>query len=201
MDNDSLAFFDNRYLLFFDGACEPINPGGTGGYGWLLTQGDIEIINGFGIIGSGPGMTNNVAEYQAIIEGIKAYIKYGHNGNLIIQGDSDLVCKMLGKVWGWNKKKTKWEPHKKQPHLKKLLEEALGLLENITYKVNWVPREENAKADELSKKALLEAGIIQKEEIITPCEKCGGKLIKRNGKYGEFMGCSNYPKCTFSKKI
>lgn len=32
------------------------------------------------------------------------------------------------------------------------------------------------------------------------CPKCGGKLIKRKGKYGEFIGCSNYPKCRFTKQ-
>lgn len=32
------------------------------------------------------------------------------------------------------------------------------------------------------------------------CPKCGAKLIKRNGKYGTFLGCSNYPKCNFTKK-
>lgn len=32
------------------------------------------------------------------------------------------------------------------------------------------------------------------------CPKCGGQLLKRNGKYGEFIGCSNYPKCRFIKK-
>lgn len=32
------------------------------------------------------------------------------------------------------------------------------------------------------------------------CPKCGGTLIKRNGKYGEFYGCSNYPKCRFIAK-
>lgn len=30
------------------------------------------------------------------------------------------------------------------------------------------------------------------------CPKCGGKLKLRNGKYGEFYGCSNYPKCKFT---
>lgn len=30
------------------------------------------------------------------------------------------------------------------------------------------------------------------------CPKCGGHLIKRNGKYGTFYGCSNYPKCRFT---
>lgn len=31
------------------------------------------------------------------------------------------------------------------------------------------------------------------------CPKCGGKLVKRKGKYGEFIGCSNYPKCHYKK--
>lgn len=30
------------------------------------------------------------------------------------------------------------------------------------------------------------------------CPKCGGHLVKRNGKYGTFYGCSNYPKCRFT---
>lgn len=30
------------------------------------------------------------------------------------------------------------------------------------------------------------------------CPKCGGHLVERNGKYGSFYGCSNYPKCRFT---
>lgn len=33
------------------------------------------------------------------------------------------------------------------------------------------------------------------------CEKCGSTLILRKGKYGEFYGCSNYPKCKFTKTL
>jgi len=33
------------------------------------------------------------------------------------------------------------------------------------------------------------------------CPICGGKLIMRNGKYGTFYGCNNYPKCRFSRKL
>ena len=31
------------------------------------------------------------------------------------------------------------------------------------------------------------------------CPRCGGELKKRNGKYGTFYGCSNYPNCKFTK--
>lgn len=30
------------------------------------------------------------------------------------------------------------------------------------------------------------------------CPKCGGRLIERSGRYGCFLGCSNYPKCKFT---
>lgn len=32
------------------------------------------------------------------------------------------------------------------------------------------------------------------------CPKCGGELIARNGKYGQFKGCSNFPRCRFTAK-
>lgn len=33
------------------------------------------------------------------------------------------------------------------------------------------------------------------------CPRCNGNLIKRQGKRGEFYGCSNYPKCKYTKNI
>lgn len=32
------------------------------------------------------------------------------------------------------------------------------------------------------------------------CPKCGGDLVEREGKYGKFIGCSNFPKCRFVVK-
>ena len=32
------------------------------------------------------------------------------------------------------------------------------------------------------------------------CPRCGGTLVERNGKYGRFYGCSNYPACKFTLK-
>lgn len=32
------------------------------------------------------------------------------------------------------------------------------------------------------------------------CPSCGGKLVRRKGKYGSFYGCSNYPKCKYTTK-
>lgn len=33
------------------------------------------------------------------------------------------------------------------------------------------------------------------------CPRCKGKLILRNGRNGKFYGCSNYPKCRYTKNI
>ena len=33
------------------------------------------------------------------------------------------------------------------------------------------------------------------------CPRCGGKLVLRTGKYGQFLGCSNYPKCKYVKSL
>ncbi len=41
-----------------------------------------------------------------------------------------------------------------------------------------------------------------KQEYFT-CPLCGGRLVKKNGPYGAFLGCSNYAEngCTYKKKI
>ena len=38
------------------------------------------------------------------------------------------------------------------------------------------------------------------DEDYNMCPKCGGQLVERNGKYGLFYGCSNYPKCKYTRK-
>ena len=32
------------------------------------------------------------------------------------------------------------------------------------------------------------------------CEVCGGEMVIRNGRYGSFYACENYPTCTFTKQ-
>lgn len=33
------------------------------------------------------------------------------------------------------------------------------------------------------------------------CPRCGGELVKRNGRYGPFYGCSNYPGCRYTRNV
>ena len=146
----------------FDGACEP-NPDGTASCGWLIKKNNIILAKEGKIIGSGKGLTNNIAEYTALIKAIEALKKLDIDKEKVkICGDSNLVCNTVSKKWGWKGKNKKvWDPHKNKPHLKVLLDKVLKLLNDYDYEIVWAPREENSEADELSKKPLIEAGIVK----------------------------------------
>ncbi len=38
------------------------------------------------------------------------------------------------------------------------------------------------------------------EKSAVICDKCGSRMVLRNGRFGEFWGCSSYPKCTNTKR-
>ena len=78
----------------FDGACEPWNPGGHMGLGWV-----IDGTKHYEYVESGPGNTNNVAEYRALIRLLEAMISEKTPGNLIIIGDSKLVVNQVAGDW------------------------------------------------------------------------------------------------------
>ena len=63
----------------------------------------------------------------------------------------------------------------------------------------------NITDKEEKKKHVSEVKKIQKEKAIPKgeniCPMCGGTLVERTGKRGKFLGCSNYPKCRFTKNI
>ncbi len=149
--------------IYFDGACGPKNPGGTAAWGFLIKKNGTTVFKNSKVIGSGEGMTNNLAEYHALLAALKFLTTSNQpsiaNHQLAIYTDSNLVYNMVAKKWGWNKKKTVWHPHKNHPHLKKLLFETLELLKNFEYEIKWIPREKNQEADTLSKKPLQEMGI------------------------------------------
>lgn len=49
---------------------------------------------------------------------------------------------------------------------------------------------------------IVERSTGEKEETKSnTCPKCGGKLVVRKGKYGDFVGCNNYPNCKFTREL
>lgn len=138
-------------VAYVDGACEPVNPGGTGGWGYTIRDAQGTLIKeGYGRMRAGPEMTNNVAEYVAAGMAIKTYAELGLPGPLLVRGDSKLVVMQMRGEW-----------QVRQGSYVRVYHRVRALLAKCTFEVRWewVPREQNTRADELSKQALAEIGI------------------------------------------
>ena len=127
-----------QLIIYADGGSRG-NPG-QAAYGALVCEGDevlIEIAEKIGIA------TNNVAEYQGLIAGIRAANKIDPAAQIEARLDSKLVVEQMSGRW-----KIKNIP------LAKLAMEAKKIhsLELITF--TWIPREENYQADRLVNLAL-----------------------------------------------
>lgn len=134
-------------VVYFDGLCEPINPGGVACYGYVVYVDGVKVAEGSGVIGAGclgEYTSNNVAEYHALIAALRWLVDNGYAGRpLVVRGDSQLVIRQL-----------RGEYRVRAPHLKRLHEEAsslLGLFRVVG--LEWIDRGLNEEADRLSRRA------------------------------------------------
>jgi ribonuclease HI len=133
--------------IYFDGLCRPRNPGGVATYGYVIYKDGKQAKSGYGVVGSGAGMTNNVAEYSALKRAAEWVRGNCTEDVIVIKGDSQLVIHQLNGTW-----QVKSETSKKYvPEIRKLLE---GRKTSFV----WIPREQNAEADQLSNIAYNQAG-------------------------------------------
>ena len=129
--------------VWIDGACVPINPGGTGCIGCVIKKNGIKIAEASKIIGKGKGMTNNVAEYNALIFALRRLRQLRlENEDIIVKSDSNLLVNQMNCKW----KVTAF-------NLMPLVREARTLAANFHIKIEWIPREENEEADRLANSA------------------------------------------------
>jgi ribonuclease HI len=128
--------------IYFDGLCYPKNPGGVAAYGYLVYRNRELIHKGFGAVGEGKGMTNNVAEYEGLLAAIQWIVDEGIEEEIVIKGDSQLVIKQMKGEYRVNSATSK----KYVPEIKKLLH-----IKRVNFV--WIPREENEEADKLSRVA------------------------------------------------
>lgn len=146
---------------YFDGACEPVNPGGWASFGAIVYKDYDELWTCSKLFvpvkGREKETSNNVAEYSgflSILEFLKE--KNLEKEEIRIYGDSNLViCQMFGDV----KRKGKLWKMKKGFYIP-IAEKAKKLLKDFpNIKGEWIPRERNGVADKLSKAELLKAGV------------------------------------------
>ena len=125
--------------IYFDGLCRPKNPGGVATYGYLIYQDGKKVKSGYGVIGSGAGMTNNVAEYTALRQAAEWVSQNNPDKEIVIKGDSQLVILQMNGTW-----------QVRSATSKKFIPEIRRLLEGRNTHFIWIPREQNIDADELS---------------------------------------------------
>jgi ribonuclease HI len=132
--------FNYTLVAFFDGCCEPVNPGGYASYGAVILKDGKPIWQDSSYVGHGSKMSNNVAEYMGVISIMKELQNLKQP--CLIQGDSKLVIEQLS--GRWEARKGLYLPYY---HIALALCESLGAM----VRFEWVPREQNTFCDTLSK--------------------------------------------------
>jgi ribonuclease HI len=134
--------------VYFDGLCQPYNPGGIACYGYvILAEG--QQYSGYGLAAEPftDNATNNLAEYTGIIKALEWLLTNSYNNQKItVRGDSRLVINQINGKW---KVKT--------ITIIPLYQKAKSLIPEFKdIQIEWVPRDKNKEADILSNRAYQE---------------------------------------------
>lgn len=145
-------------VIFCDAGVQPINPGGYGTCAFVVFEADVSISGARGArrpkpiheqyacIGSGPGMTNNLCEYKAVVAALKWCVRHAKDREIQIRADSKLVVKQINGDWECG-----------ALHLQPICDEGKNLLAQLRLaKLIWIPRADNYVADALTRKAYAE---------------------------------------------
>ena len=126
-----------RATVWFDGACSG-NPGPMG------AGAVVESAQGRCVLSEPVGRgTNNQAEYHGLLLGLRAARALGAE-DVHVHGDSQLVLRQLEGRY-----------KVRNPGLRPLWQEAMDVLAGFrAYELEWVPRDENAAADEAARRAI-----------------------------------------------
>ena len=132
--------------VYFDGLCQPINPGGISCYAFVVKSDGGTIYSDYGIAVEpfSKDSTNNVAEYTALVKALEWLLENNLSSTKVeIKSDSQLVVNQLT---GDYKVKSK--------RIMSLYKQVLLLKSKFEdIQIKWVPREKNREADSLTNKA------------------------------------------------
>lgn len=150
------------YRGFFDGCCEPRNPGGTAGFGAVIFRGSVRVFERSGMVPASPTTSNNIAEYLAVRSIFDWFAANDPKAAAMIFGDSRLV---ICQLWGWPPGGKLWKIHgvdddKPKGHYAEAAADTRELLKKLReVRGYWIPREKNSLADDLSKAELRRLGV------------------------------------------
>lgn len=134
--------------VHFDGACESGRGGGIATWAFTVQGGGLDHEDSG--LAAEPGSaqsTNNVAEYTGAIRALEYLRDRGYHGPVRLVGDSELVIRQL-----------KGEYRVRHPNLRPLNQHLVALISGFaSVEPIWVRREENQRADELTKRAIYAA--------------------------------------------
>ena len=136
--------------IYFDGLCQPTNPGGIACYAFIVRRDGKVVQSDYGIAAEpySKDSTNNVAEYTAFIKALEwATNQSPVDEQIRVSSDSRLVVSQLNGDYKIKSKRI-IPLYKRASALKNIFP---GL------EIRWIPREENREADALTNKAYKEA--------------------------------------------
>lgn len=87
--------------------------------------------------------TNNVAEYTALVEGVRKAIELDPDAELHVRMDSKLVVEQMSGRWKI-----------KHPDMAVLAAEARALLIGTPVRFEWIPRLQNSRADAVANRCM-----------------------------------------------
>ena len=122
-----------HFIVTADGGSRG-NPGAAA-YGAVVYENN-EVVK---VLGASIGVaSNNVAEYNGLIAGLKAVNEIDPTATILVKMDSKLVVEQMSGRW-----------KVKHPNMQKLVKEALAAHDPKLVSYQWIPREENSHADSI----------------------------------------------------
>ena len=132
--------------VYFDGLCQPINPGGISCYAFIVKSDGRIIHSDYGVAAKpfSEESTNNVAEYTALAKALQWLLANNFNSKKVeIMSDSQLVVNQLT---GDYKVKAR--------RILPLFKQVLFLKTKFQdIQIKWIPRDKNREADRLTNMA------------------------------------------------
>lgn len=163
------------YELQFDGLFRRIGENtktGVMAYGWLIFNQGVLVARGYGVVAGRAEATSNVAEYLALIEGLRALLDMGmQDEKILVCGDSKIVISQMN---GTARIHSEW--------MQELFSQAADLASRLNHlKYEWRKRSKNKAADNLTRLALKQARKNHRdyERVVQDLIVRGGKFKRR----------------------